>query len=57
MTIYSRTGSLIYEKNNYQNTWPGDQNEKALPEGSYYYRIDIDGNGSVDYEGWIYLTR
>jgi gliding motility-associated-like protein len=57
LTIYNRTGSLIYEKNNYQNTWPGDQNEKALPEGSYYYRIDIDGNGSVDYEGWLYLTR
>ena len=57
LTIYNRTGSLIYEKNNYQNTWPGDQNEKALPEGSYYYRIDIDGNGSVDHEGWLYLTR
>ena len=57
LTIYNRTGNMIYEKNNYKNTWPGDQNEKGLPEGSYYYRIDIDGNGSVDYEGWLYLTR
>ena len=56
LTIYNKTGNLIYEKNNYQNTWPEDDN-KLLPEGSYYYRIDIDGDDSIDYEGWLYLTR
>ena len=56
LTIYNKTGNLIYEKNNYQNTWPEDDN-KLLPEGSYYYRIDIDGDDSTDYEGWLYLTR
>ena len=30
---------------------------QPLPEGSYYYRIDLDGNSTVDFEGWLYLTR
>ena len=24
---------------------------------SYYYQIDLDGNGSIDYDGWIYITK
>ncbi|MDA7777916.1 gliding motility-associated C-terminal domain-containing protein [Flavobacteriaceae bacterium] len=57
LTIYSRTGNLLYSKNNYQNTWPSGQNKNNLPEGSYYYRLDLEGDGLIDYEGWLYLTR
>ena len=41
----------------YNNDWNGTLNGVELPAGSYYYRIDLDGNGSVDFEGWFYLTR
>ena len=57
LSIYSRSGILIYSKKNYQNTWPADHNKQPLPEGSYYYQIDLDGNGAIAYKGWIYLTR
>ena len=57
LTIYSRIGNLIYSKKNYQNTWPADQKQQVLPEGSYYFLLDKDGSGSIDFEGWIYLTR
>jgi len=57
LSIYSRSGILIYSKKNYQNTWPADHNKQPLPEGSYYYQIDLEGNGTIAYKGWIYLTR
>ncbi|MEL0318916.1 MAG: gliding motility-associated C-terminal domain-containing protein, partial [Flavobacteriaceae bacterium] len=57
LSIYSRSGILIYSKKNYQNTWPADHNKQPLPEGSYYYQIDLEGNGAIAYKGWIYLTR
>ena len=57
LSIYSRSGILIYSKKNYRNTWPADHDKQALPEGSYYYQIDLEGNGIVSYKGWIYLTR
>ena len=55
--IYSRTGVLIYEANNYQNDWPAVSGQERIPEGSYFYRIDLDSDGEADKVGWIYLTR
>ena len=45
-------GNKIFEAKNYQNNW-----QPQLKSGSYYYQIDLDGNGSVDHDGWIYITR
>jgi len=28
-----------------------------LPESSYIYLIDKEGDGVVDLKGWVYLTR
>jgi hypothetical protein len=28
-----------------------------MPEGSYYYRLDLDGNGNIDFEGCVYLNK
>ena len=44
---------------NYQNDWSGNfvNKSNALPSNSYYYQIDLDGNGTVDHEGWIYITQ
>jgi gliding motility-associated-like protein len=55
--IYTRSGALIYQKRNYLNTWPGDTDTNLIPEGSYYFRIDLESDGIIDDEGWLYLTR
>ena len=55
--IYSRTGRELFNAKFYNNDWNGSLDGKQLPAGSYYYRIDLDGNSSVDFEGWLYLTR
>ena len=55
--IFTRNGFEVYNTKNYRNDWAGTQNGTPLPEGSYYYRMDLDGNGTIDFEGWLYLTR
>ena len=55
--IYSRAGKLIFNQVNYNNDWNGQYNGRKLPEGAYYYIIDFENNGSIDYKGWLYLTR
>ena len=57
--VYNRWGDLVFEARNYDNQWNGHYKNRtnALPDGaSYYYQIDLDGNGSVDHDGWIYIT-
>ena len=55
--IYSRTGRELFNTKFYNNDWDGSLDGKQLPAGSYYYRIDLDGNTTIDFEGWLYLTR
>jgi gliding motility-associated-like protein len=55
--IYTRTGQEIFSAKPYGNNWNGIFEGTDLPEGSYYYRIDLDGNSTIDFEGWLYLTR
>jgi gliding motility-associated-like protein len=57
LSIYTRSGVLVYSKSNYQNNWPADSTGKELPEGSYFYRLDLEQDGKIDYQGWIYLSR
>ena len=55
--IFTRTGYEVFNTQNYRNDWSGTKDGTPLPEGSYYYRIDLDGNDTIDFEGWLYLTR
>jgi len=55
--IFTRTGKKIFGANPYLNNWNGEFNGSPLPVGSYYYRLDLDGNNKIDLEGWLYLQR
>ena len=59
--IYNRYGEEVYRKKGYLNTWEGRQQGntgKALPDNTaYFYKLDLDGNGTIDYKGWIYKTK
>ncbi len=54
--IYNRNGQEIYYKKAYQNTWNGKFNGNALPEGTYFYLIDL-GNGKEVIKGYITIIR
>jgi gliding motility-associated-like protein len=55
--IFTRTGKKVFEMKRYNNSWRGTTNGDSLPEASYYYMVDIDGNETIDFQGWLYLTR
>ncbi len=57
LSIYTRSGILVYSKRNYQNNWPADAEGKELPAGSYFFRLDLEQDGNIDHQGWLYLTR
>ena len=47
--IYNRWGQLVFEAENYDNSWVGtDQSGNPLPEGPYYYVIEyMDPEGNL----------
>jgi gliding motility-associated-like protein len=61
--VFNRWGHEVFAAKGYRNDWEGyyKNNQKpnnSLPDAaSYYYQIDLDGNGTVDYDGWLYITR
>lgn len=57
--VFNAWGTDVFYATNYKNNWDGSykNNSESLPDGSYYYQIDLDGNGTVDKEGWVYITR
>jgi len=57
LSIYTRNGVLVYSKRKYQNNWPSDASDKEFPEGSYYFKLDLEQDGIIDHQGWIYLSR
>ena len=58
--VYNRWGKLVFSAVNYQNDWDGryDTNSDVLPpSSSYYYQIDLDNDGSIDMDGWLYIHK
>ncbi len=57
--VFNAWGAEVFYSNNYKNNWDGSykNSSQPLPDGSYYYQIDLNGDGTVDKEGWIYITR
>ena len=59
--IYNRYGTLIYEANNYNNTWDGRANRGIpessglLPVGTYFYILEINGIAKP-LQGYVYLN-
>ena len=61
--IYNRWGNIVFEKENYDNSFFGRSNGRAnfqvdelLPVGTYYYTIDL-GQGTQPMAGWLYINR
>ena len=60
LEIYNRWGQLVFETDDYDNTWEGtSQNGEPLPEGPYYYILEYRGpdNELIQVKGSISLLR
>ncbi|HHM20963.1 MAG TPA: gliding motility-associated C-terminal domain-containing protein, partial [Bacteroidetes bacterium] len=54
--IYNRWGNLVYEATNYQSDWNGTWDGKDLPDGTYFYVLDL-ANGEKPLNGYVQLRR
>ena len=58
--VYNLLGREVYRAlNGYNNDWRGNfkGNADLLPSGPYFYTIDLDNDGKVDMQGWIYIQN
>ena len=58
--VYNRWGAQVFfQAGNYNNNWGGtfENSSKPLPPAPYFYRIDLDADGAIDHEGWIYINH
>ena len=57
--IFNRLGQVVFQAIGYKNDWRGNYKNEGdtLPESSYYYTIDLDGDGTLEKAGWIYITK
>jgi len=54
ISIFNRWGNLVFFTKDYQNDWNGTWNGEDLPDGTYFYVIQVSGES---YEGFIQLQR
>ncbi len=57
LEIYDRYGNQVYATRGYDNTWAGTRNNNDLPKGTYFYVLDLVGDGSEIRKGWIQIIR
>jgi gliding motility-associated-like protein len=58
--VFNRWGKEVFYAIDYKNDWDGhyrDYTEKLPSSGSYSYQIDLGGDGSIDIQGWLYITK
>ena len=64
IVIFNRWGIKVYESKGYQNDWDGTYSNNMsttsssnLPVGTYFYVLDLNGDGSDVRKGYVYITR
>ncbi len=55
LRIYNRWGNVVFEVSGYQNDWGGTWEEKHLPDGTYFYYLDLDGR--QEFSGYLQIKR
>ncbi len=54
--VFAQGGKLIYSKVNYKNDWDGTFKNEPVPDGTYYYEINIY-NGDRIIKGFLTIIR
>jgi gliding motility-associated-like protein len=54
--VFNRYGKKVYQSTGYAKAWDGTYNGSALPEGTYYYVIDLKNN-TPKFSGWVFIVR
>lgn len=57
LIVYNRYGNVVYEAGPYNNDWDGTNSKSGmeLPDGTYFYTLELDGGEILN--GYIYINR
>jgi gliding motility-associated-like protein len=58
--VFNRWGSEVFLSRDYKNDWDGHYNgsSTSLPKSdSYLYQVDLNSDGTIEYSGWLYITK
>jgi gliding motility-associated-like protein len=55
LRVYNRWGNEVFQDLSYNNTWDGTYNESMLPDGTYFYKLSIEGKKDV--AGYVQIAR
>ncbi len=56
-TVINRWGDVVYTANPYQNDWAGTYDGKPLPQGTYYYLLELNVNEYKAFKGPITILK
>lgn len=56
LTVFNRWGVVVYESSNYLSDWGGTYKDKLLPDGTYFYVLEL-GNGGETKKGYVVILR
>ncbi len=54
--IFNRWGNMIFEKENYTNNWDGSWNGARVPQGTYFYMIELNDASKTKLSGAVYIA-
>jgi gliding motility-associated-like protein len=54
--VVNRDGQTVFSSDSYDNTWAGTFQGKTMPDGTYYYVIQMEGSDKL-YKGAITILR
>jgi gliding motility-associated-like protein len=58
LIIFNRWGNRVYLKDSYLNDWGGTwDDDKVLPDGTYFYILELNDDKSRKFSGYIQIQR
>ncbi len=55
--VINRWGNEVFEMDGYRGTWDGTWNDMKLPDGTYFYVLDLNGDQSDVRSGYLQIHR
>ncbi len=57
LEVFDRYGNSVFEMDSYDSSWDGTGSNGNLPKGTYFYLLDLRGDGTEVVKGWIQIIR
>jgi gliding motility-associated-like protein len=57
LRIFNRWGNEVHYVRGYKNDWKGTWNGKELPDGTYYYLLDLHDKERSMFSGYLQIQR